>query len=205
MFKVNFFQFLMGKRCRSCSICDYCLGARSQRLWQMISDFSPCSYELFPLIFWLVFGLSCAGVLRSIWECVYTYSYSRKCIALWRDRKFHVLSANFMRHGRLVGAIVSSYTWAMMLYALINITPCYMMPWLLLNTLALFVDFILWLIELMPGRLIVQLRGLLPISRLACTLALVNCVRKVFENAVQHNRVESLALMTGVSVLRGPF
>lgn len=69
------------------------------------------------------------------------------------------------------------------------------MPWLILNTIMLGLDFLFWTFEVLTGRLILHLSSIVSMLLLLCTLALVNCIKTVFENAIKHNMVETLSVL----------
>ncbi|XP_064555697.1 uncharacterized protein LOC135440450 isoform X2 [Drosophila montana] len=203
MFKVRKFQFRVTEsKCRSFSIWNFCPVTRWHQLWQFIGGCTPCRYEFFPYIFWLVLGLSLTGAYRSVGECVHIYCVSSHPLEMWRPRKFFVFDIEVLRRGRLVGALIMSYAWMLMIYALINTKPNYITPWLILNTLMLALDFFVWLVEVLTGRLTLHLSAVYPMMRLFCTLALVNCIKTVFENAIKHNMVDTLSVFGKESIFR---
>ncbi|XP_032295962.1 uncharacterized protein [Drosophila virilis] len=120
--KVRKFQFRVTEsKCRSFSIWNFCPVTRWHQLWQFIGGCTPCRYEFFPYIFWLVLGLSLTGAYRSVGECVHIYCVSSHPLEMWRPRKFFVFDVEVLRRGRLVGALIMSYAWMLMIYALINL------------------------------------------------------------------------------------
>lgn len=86
-----------------------------------------------------------------------------------------------------------------------QISPEYMMPWIVINSLMLLVDSVLWISEVMTGHCAVDLRAVVAMARLACTLLLVTTVRNAFEHAIKTNRVHSLRAASQASILRQPF
>lgn len=69
------------------------------------------------------------------------------------------------------------------------------MPWLILNTIMLGLDFFFWVLEVLTGRLTLHLSSIVSMFLLLCTLALVNCIKTVFENAIKYNMVETLSVL----------
>ncbi|EDW07979.1 uncharacterized protein LOC6586235 [Drosophila mojavensis] len=196
MFKVRKFQFLAAEsQCRSFSIWNFCPTRRWEQLWELIGSCTPCRYEFFPYIFWLVLIISVTGAYRSLGECVHIYCISSQPLEMWRPRKFYVFNMEVLRMSRMVGAIIMSYAWLLMIYALVNAKPNFIMPWLILNTIMLGLDFFFWVLEVLTGRLTLHLSSIVSMFLLLCTLALVNCIKTVFENAIKYNMVETLSVL----------
>lgn len=82
-----------------------------------------------------------------------------------------------------------------------QISPEYMMPWIVINSLMLLADSVLWISEMLTGHCALDLRAVIALGRLACTLLLVNSVRNAFEYAIMTNRVHSLRKSSMVSIL----
>ncbi|XP_023169178.2 uncharacterized protein LOC111598243 isoform X1 [Drosophila hydei] len=196
MFKVRKFEFRASEsKCRSFSIWNFCPITRWQQLWEFIGGCTPCRYEFFPYIFWLVLIISLMGAYGSLGECIRIYCISSQPLEMWRPRKFFVFDMETLRRSRLVGAVIMSYVWLLMIYALVNTKPNFIMPWLILNTLMLGMDFLFWVIDVLTGRLTLHLSSVYPMLRLFCTLALVNCIKTVFENAIKYNLVDTLSVI----------
>lgn len=80
-----------------------------------------------------------------------------------------------------------------------------MAPWMFVNSMMLLFDSILWIIEVVTGHCALELRTLVAMTRLACTLILVKSVRNAFEYAIINNRAYSLRVTNKGSILRQPF
>ncbi|XP_023169186.2 uncharacterized protein LOC111598243 isoform X2 [Drosophila hydei] len=121
MFKVRKFEFRASEsKCRSFSIWNFCPITRWQQLWEFIGGCTPCRYEFFPYIFWLVLIISLMGAYGSLGECIRIYCISSQPLEMWRPRKFFVFDMETLRRSRLVGAVIMSYVWLLMIYALVN-------------------------------------------------------------------------------------
>lgn len=79
------------------------------------------------------------------------------------------------------------------------------MPWIVINSLMLLVDSVLWISEVMTGHCALDLRAVVAMARLACTLLLVTSVRNAFEYAIMTNRVHLLRASSNASILRQLF
>ncbi|EDV99830.1 GH12190 [Drosophila grimshawi] len=151
-------------------------------------------------MFFVVLGLSFTGVYRCVSEIVHICCVANYSIDMWRSRKFFVLDIELVRQARVVGAIAMCYAWMMMIYALINIQPAFMRPWLLLNAILLGIDSLICLIDVLKGRLALCLGAIYPKLLLLGTMALVNCVKTVFHNAIEQNMANELRVFGKESI-----
>ncbi|XP_060664378.1 uncharacterized protein LOC132796996 [Drosophila nasuta] len=188
MFKVNLFRHWMDSGYqKSCSF-------REERLrdyWDYVMEFSMGRYEKFSLMFCFVLGMSLFGAYCSIREYVHIYRYPNCTLSMSRPRRFNVFSSQMLRKARLCGALLMCHCWLLLVYGLLSMKPYFLLPWLFVNSIVLKLDILLWIVDLVTGRVQLQSKTLYAILRLICSLALVNCVRKVFDNAIKSNLVEA--------------
>ncbi|KAH8276749.1 hypothetical protein KR044_008144, partial [Drosophila immigrans] len=157
-------------------------------------EFSFCRYEIFPLLLWFVFVMSLIGAYCSIREYIHIFWYPNCRLNMSRPRRFNVLSPEVLRKARLIGALLMCHCWVLLVYGLLTVSPYFLLPWLIVNSLVLKLDIVLWIIDLITGRVSLQSSTLFPLLRLLGSVALVNCVRKVFDNAIKSNLVDALRL-----------
>ncbi|XP_034484472.1 uncharacterized protein LOC117789547 [Drosophila innubila] len=191
MFKVDLFRLIMGKgKIQTCSLPN----ERICEFWQNLTEYSPCRFENFPYIFWLVLGISLFGAYCSIWEYAHIYWFPNCIVHMSRPRHFNVLTIGALRKARLVGAMTMCYVWIMLLYGLIRVIPRLMMPWLFVNAIILIVDFSIWFIDVLTGQLKFDMNAIYSMGRLFCSHVLIGCVRRVYDNAIKNNQMETLDL-----------
>ncbi|KAL7745299.1 hypothetical protein ACLKA6_015324 [Drosophila palustris] len=191
MFKVDLFRLIIGEdRCQSCSLPNEGIF----KFWHFLTEFSPCRPEIFPFIYWIVLGISIFGAYCSIWEYAHIYWFPNCIIYTTRPRHFNVLSNAALRKARIVGALIMSYVWILLVYALISASPRFMMPWLIMNSIILIMEFSLWIFDVLTNRSSFDIIAIYPMGRLLCSLVLINCVKRVFDNAIKNNRMDALKL-----------
>ncbi|XP_030386629.1 uncharacterized protein LOC115633337 [Scaptodrosophila lebanonensis] len=187
---------LGGSECNMYSIWNFCPMSRWNTLKDLLFSCGLCRSEWFPIIYWLVLSLSLLGAISSLVEFVRIYCCPNYRISMWRERKFYVLSYDVLRKGRLVGSFIMINAWIMLFYGLMRTSPIHMVPWISLNVFMLSFEFTLWIIEVMSGRLILEMNMLVSLMLPFGTLLLVKCIKGVFENAIRDNAVESLRLFS---------
>ncbi|KAH8386721.1 hypothetical protein KR093_002168, partial [Drosophila rubida] len=159
-----------------------------------MSEFSFCRYEIFPLMFWFVFGMSLMGTYCSIREYVQIFWNPNCRLHMSRPRHFTVFGPHVLRKARLFGSLFMCNCWLLLVYGLLSVRPQFLMPWLFVNSLVLKLDMLLWIFDLLTGRLQLESNTIYPMLRLFGSVALVNCVRKVFENAIKSNLSHALRI-----------
>lgn len=184
---VHFEVFLGNDKSKICSsdnsLCEFL---------NKIMEYTPCRYEIFPFVFWLVFGISILGVYCSILECMHIYS-NFNCVAhMSRPRQYYVLNHEVLRKARLLGALTMSSVWILLVYGLISVKQLFMWPWLVVNILTLIVDFAIWFFDVLTGRLKCHMKDLYPMCCIFCTIALINFVRGFFDNAISIKLMDAL-------------
>lgn len=125
MFKVEFYQYYLGNRCRPYFFWNVCPKSFTEKLWRFCSKCLICSNGCLPYIYWMVLGLSITGAWQSLQECKRVLCCPSPCPTLWRHRKFFVIPVCILRKTRVVASIFMSYTWLLMIYALITVSLDY--------------------------------------------------------------------------------
>uniref|UniRef100_A0A1A9W592 Uncharacterized protein n=1 Tax=Glossina brevipalpis TaxID=37001 RepID=A0A1A9W592_9MUSC len=112
---------------------------------------TSCPAYWFPIVYWIVLVLSIMGSIYSANELARLVYGNRKQLTMWRQRRYYVLSNSVLRKCRLVGALLMLSVWLLLLYAIVNVSPAHMTPWLTIKLLVLGLEFIYWLLEVLFG------------------------------------------------------
>lgn len=171
---------------------------------------SFCQEDLFPLIYWIVFILSILGLvskhfkiviqklrssfqLNSIWEFVKIY-HGCDVLTTFRKRQYRILPSSFRRNTRLVMSVFSIKAWTLLVIGIIVVNPLFMSFWLTLNVFILGLDFFLWIMEILTNETELLFTTILSQTCFLSMILLVQCVRNVFQTAVEEHDTESLQL-----------
>ncbi|XP_017055101.1 uncharacterized protein LOC108097368 [Drosophila ficusphila] len=154
-----------------------------------------CRREWFPLVFWLVAPLSLAGALFTCHELSRLWACPSAKLTTWRRRHFFVLDYWLLRRARLVGSSLNAVAWLMLVYGIATISPSAMAPWILVTSLVLSAEGLLWSFEVITGRLPVHPQTLLALLLHAFFLGSVCCVQSVFEAALAEHVEHSLRII----------
>lgn len=128
MFKVQSFQFYLDNRCRPYIFWDVCPQSSVEQIWSLCSKWLSCSGccggGCLPYLYWMVLGLSITGAWQSLQECIRVIN-SASCSAtptMWRPRKLYVIPDSILSKTRVIGSIFMTYTWMLMIYALVTVS-----------------------------------------------------------------------------------
>ncbi|KAH8408836.1 hypothetical protein KR009_001940 [Drosophila setifemur] len=177
------------------SIWHFCPMGRWNQAKAFILSCSPCRTEWFPVIFWLVVIFTCGGALlslrevRRVWKCPCSKLY------VWRNRRFYMFGHQLLRKARVAGSAIALFSWLLLLYGIVNISPAAMSPWILLTSVVLCGEWLLWCLEVMSGRQPIELQTLVSLVLAVLNLAMVRCVRGVFETSVRERAEHSLRII----------
>ncbi|XP_075144550.1 uncharacterized protein LOC142219460 [Haematobia irritans] len=168
-----------------------------KRHWKSINAYYAlplCTTTWFPIIYWTVLASSIWGLIYSLTEFFTVLRIKNKPLVMKRERIYKLLSHSVLRKFRLLGALVMIISWVSLCYALINVLPSNMIPWLLVNFVGLVSDTILWIMDIYMDPRKMNLRGSISIALPFVIYWLVCCVRSVFQMAVRTNSVIELRL-----------
>ncbi|XP_039966449.1 uncharacterized protein LOC120778629 isoform X2 [Bactrocera tryoni] len=180
--------------CDVYSIWHFCPGTRWRAIKNFLLESSLCQAEWFPVIFWVVLAISTLGSFYSLSEFTSLYWGGRKRVSMWRSRKYYVIPYSVLRKCRLVGSLVMLNAWLLLWYAVINVSPGHMTPWLTINMFVLSFELMAWLVEVLVGATKLDLHTLFTFCLPVANYLFVRCVRNVFQNAIETNDVDDLRL-----------
>ncbi|XP_017112310.1 uncharacterized protein LOC108135903 isoform X1 [Drosophila elegans] len=154
-----------------------------------------CRTEWFPVIFWPVVLLSLCGAGSNCYELMQVWSCPCWQMNMWRQRHFYVLNDCALRKARLVGSSFSLIAWLMLVYGILRVSPSAISPWILVTSIVLTVDWLMWSFDVITGRLSINLHTVLSHVLHVFFLGMVCCVKNVFEVALDDHREHSLRII----------
>ncbi|EDW44067.1 uncharacterized protein LOC6616231 [Drosophila sechellia] len=177
------------------SIWSFCPVTNWNQLKPVLQSCSLCRVESFPIVFWLVVLLSVFGACFNCYELMKVWSCPCSKLDMWRQRHFHILKHWALRKARLLSLAIILIAWLMLIYGILTISPHAMSPWILLTSFVLSMECFLWSFDVMTGRLLLDPQTLLSLVLHAIFVAMVCCVKSVFEVALGEHVEHSLRII----------
>lgn len=185
---------LLDEDCDIYSIWNFRPEARWRTVKKFFGESASCQAHWFPIIYWTVLVFSIMGSIHSASELTRSFLGNRKQVTMWRRRRYYVLTYSVLRKCRLVGALIMLNAWLLLFYAIINVSPVHMTPWLTIKLFILGLEFVYWLFEVVFGPNKVDASATISFLLPVITYLCVRCVYNIFLRAVELNDIENLLL-----------
>ncbi|XP_034666559.1 uncharacterized protein LOC117900329 [Drosophila subobscura] len=153
-----------------------------------------CKPALFPFIFWLVLALSIWGFACTLKQTLKLLRCPNSKLGMWRQREFHVFGAKVLHYARLLGSCAIITSWCMLIVGLVMLKPRLMSPWIVINSVVLGGEFIVWVYDVMTGHTQLELHTGLTLMLPFLNLMMVRCVKVVMEHSLKNHVEDSLRI-----------
>lgn len=134
----------------------------------------------------------------SFYEFINIYLENEPVMSIFRNRYIRVLPFIFRRNARLIGSVFMTKTNLFLIIGLITAKPQHILPWLTIKAITLLLEVFLWIIDLVSGDIKLHFSSVISLASFGTLWLLVNCIKEVFENAIEINDTDEITLIKAI-------